>query len=371
MSMQWRDFQAMKNSNFWCQTDGDKSKSGFGLNGSRFVWRIKNFLDRTEQVGESVSSEVFRVIGSSDTVTKWVVHVFPKGHEDSEAGSISIQVVRNGRVKVKAKCDLWIINKTEEELDIIDEISSFEQKIDFVAKNVFLEDGFWLQDKDLTIICQIKVLETGYDVKRFQRIKMMHDLEIAFNSDDSIGFDAAVIKCGEVSFECNKFMLTARSPVFKGMFQAEMVESQTNLVNIDDIEPKVVAEMVEYIHTGIATNIGKYPRELLAAADRYQLVELKTSCEEILIASLDAKNCIDILLLSDLHNAQGLKTAALNFAAENMKSISSSCDWKKKLASVPSLLTDMIETFSTISDSLKKESEGLYSLLKETREMDA
>ena len=248
--MQWRDFQAMKNSNFWCQTDGDKSKSGFGLNGSRFVWRIKNFLDRTEQVGESVSSEVFRVIGSSDTVTKWVVHVYPKGHEDSEAGSISIQVVRNGRVKVKAKCDLWIINKTEEELDIIDEISSFEQKIDFVAKNVFLEDGFWLQDKDLTIICQIKVLETGYDVKRFQRIKMMHDLEIAFNSDDSIGFDAAVIKCGEVSFECNKFMLTARSPVFKGMFQAEMVESQTNLVNIDDIEPKVVAEMVEYIHTG-------------------------------------------------------------------------------------------------------------------------
>ena len=109
----------------------------------------------------------------------------------------------------------------------------------------------------------------------------------------------------------------------------------------------------------------------MAAADRYQLVELKTSCEEILIASLDAKNCIDILLVSDLHNAPGLKTAALNFAAENMKSISSSCDWKKELASVPSLLTDMIETFSTISDSLKKESEGLYSLLKETRDMDA
>merc|ERR1719342_503603 len=89
-------------------------------------------------------------------------------------------------------------------------------------------------------------------------------------------------------------------------------------------------------------------------SDRYQLVELKTSCEEILIASLDAKNCIDILLVSDLHNAPGLKTAAFNFAAENMKSISSSCDWKKELASVPSLLTDMIETFSTISDSLKK-----------------
>jgi len=369
MSNKWLIREA-KTSNFVCKTDRDKTKSTFGMRGSRFVWGIKNFLERTEQKGESLCSETFRVVGSSDTVTKWVVYVYPKGLEDSEVDNISIRLVNNSEVEVKAKFELWITNKMGEELDVFNQVSFVEPKKDLVAKNVSLNDGHWLQqDNDLAIMCQITVLETGYQVKRFHSLKMIADLEQAFIQNDSSGFDVTVIKCGEVSFECNKFMLTARSPVFKSMFQSDMVESQTNTVEIVDLKPEIVAEMLQYIHTGTASNIRKYSQELLAAADRYQLEQLKSSCQEILIASLAVENCISILLLSDKHNALELRKAALNYAAENMSSISSSCDWKKELAGVQSLMTDMIETFATMSDSLKENTDELCSLL--IREMDS
>ena len=104
---------------------------------------------------------------------------------------------------------------------------------------------------------------------------------------------------------------------------------------------EVVAEMLQYIHTGASPNLKEMSQELLVAADRYQLEQLKTSCQEILISSLDAKNCISFLILSDKYNAIRLKQAAIEFATENLSEISSSCDWKKELADFPSLLTDI------------------------------
>merc|ERR1712098_471558 len=135
-----------------------------------------------------------------------------------------------------------------------------------------------------------------------------------------------------------------RSPVFKSMFQSNMIESQTNNVNIEDLKPKVVDEMLQYIHTGVSLNIDKYPQELLAAADRYQLDQLKNNCQQILIASLDVENCVSIFILSDMYNALKLRRAAVKYATENMTSISNTCDWKKELARFPSLMTDMIDT---------------------------
>ena len=77
-------------------------------------------------------------------------------------------------------------------------------------------------------------------------------------------------------------MLTARSPVFEAMFQHDTLESQTNVVTIKDIEPEVFEEILLYIQTGDAPNINKIAKKLLAAADFYQLDQLKISCQEVL-----------------------------------------------------------------------------------------
>jgi len=87
-------------------------------------------------------------------------------------------------------------------------------------------------------------------------------------------------------------------------------------------------------------------KSVLSAADRYQLDDLKTCCEEELIATLNSKNMIQLLILSEMHSAEKLKKAALKFVSENLRS--SSEDWKKELVGYPSLLTEIVESLLVI-----------------------
>ena len=97
-------------------------------------------------------------------------------------------------------------------------------------------------------------------------MKMVHDLNHAFKTKDSMEFDVT-IKCGDSLFKSNKFMLTSSSSVFKVMFESNMIESQTNEVKIMDFQPEVVEAMLEYIHTGCSNNLFTSPQEMFAAAD--------------------------------------------------------------------------------------------------------
>ena len=134
----------------------------------------------------------------------------------------------------------------------------------------------WLSDEDvLIVVCAISVQEASNNMK--ERHSLMDDLTKAYSNINSM---YVTVSCGGVSFGCNKFMLTARSPVFQSTFIHDMKESQTNVVNIKDIEPKILEEMLRYIHTGEAPNITEISPELIAAADFYQLDELKNSCQE-------------------------------------------------------------------------------------------
>jgi len=347
-------FRAAEYSNFWCQTDGDCSSSG--NNWSRFAWEIKNFTNRPEGKGEYVRSKVFHVIGPTNTVvSKWVIRVYPKGSNDSEEGKLCISLENVSGVKVAARGLLYIEDKEGSANQII----SFEDDDlghDWIRENanVSLADGFLLQDDSLIIVGMIFLVKTDIDLTKNHFVEMKHNLMEAYKNKDPVLYDVTV-KCGNATFECNKFMLTARSPVFKAMFQSNMIENQTNTVNIKDLKPTVVEGMIQYIHTGVTSHIYKAPRNMLAAADRYQLEQLKTSCQIILVDSLDVENCIPLLILSDMYNACYLRKTGLKYASENMKSISNSCDWKKELVRYPSLMADMIETLANMNDSLKKD----------------
>ena len=91
---------------------------------------------------------------------------------------------------------------------------------------------------------------------------------------------------------------------------------------------------------------------MLAAADRYQLEDLKRSCEENLISTLKDQNMFNILILSDVYSATKLRKKAIKFITENLSSTSS--DWKKELAEYPSLWPDIVESLLNLNSELKK-----------------
>ncbi|VDM36143.1 unnamed protein product [Hydatigera taeniaeformis] len=71
-------------------------------------------------------------------------------------------------------------------------------------------------------------------------------------------------------FKAHKAILAARSPVFAAMFEHGMTESRANRVNITDVEPDILGEVLRFIYTGRVVGLDNpvMAQELLAAADK-------------------------------------------------------------------------------------------------------
>jgi hypothetical protein len=65
----------------------------------------------------------------------------------------------------------------------------------------------------------------------------------------------------------------------------------------------------------------KLASELLAAAEKYQLDDLKDLCEEQLMASTEPGNALAHLLLANRFRASALRQKAMEFVLPNMQAI--------------------------------------------------
>ena len=70
---------------------------------------------------------------------------------------------------------------------------------------------------------------------------------------------------------------------------------------------------------------------------------MKSICLEKLCCNLDAKNCLNYLILGDLYQAHNLRKAALQFITRNMKNVFKSKDWKEALKDHPDLMAEVID----------------------------
>ena len=94
------------------------------------------------------------------------------------------------------------------------------------------------------------------------------------------------------------------------MFSHDMEEKKNCRVEVKDVEPEVMAELLRFIYTGkTAANLESMAADLLAAADKYALERLKVMCEEALCNGLTVENVSEILILADLHSADQLKVS--------------------------------------------------------------
>ncbi|TPP56080.1 Speckle-type POZ protein [Fasciola gigantica] len=148
-------------------------------------------------------------------------------------------------------------------------------------------------------------------------------------------------------FEAHKAILAARSPVFAAMFEHGMEESRANRVEITDMEPDTLAEVLRYIYTGQVIGLDKLAHDLLAAADKYQLERLKTMCEEALVESLTVENACDILGLADTHNAEQLKAHTLEFIMLHAHDVCETEGYEQLVRHRPRLLNECFRSLAS------------------------
>ena len=114
-----------------------------------------------------------------------------------------------------------------------------------------------------------------------------------------------------------------------------MKEAKTGQVEIVDTEPEVMGSVIHFIYTGrlrdLQVDKQGIEEDLLAAADKYDVRDLKAEVERRLIENMDISNVLDRYILADNYNAIKLEISARDMIIQRKKQIVRVPEWEEKL----------------------------------------
>jgi len=321
-----------------------------------FVWKISEFSRRPEENGDVLISKEFIIKGPHDKVTKWSVDLYPRGKKKLHKQYISIYLNSKNNEDVEVRYVVSTLDAHKVKHKIIWSVTTFEGFDDG------RKDG-WGLDKAiprrkiaehtpgdiLTLFVEVTVKgEDRMSTEVWEELngatapichyeQLVHDFESAIFSN---AYSDVTVKCCGKVFNCHKIILTSRSLVFQKMFESNMKENESGVIEINDMKLEVFEDLLKYIYTGKAPNVDSHVEELFAASDQYQVEKLKQLCEDKLCFSLDIANCVQLLVLGDMHHAPYLKASALKFVSKNIRTLELS--WKRHLQSYPNLMFEVM-----------------------------
>lgn len=178
--------------------------------------------------------------------------------------------------------------------------------------------------------------------ENFSRIRLQDDLLALLKSSKN----ADVTFCFEErKIAALKAILSARAPYFANMFASGMAEVSSNEVRVKDVESGVFEGILDYLYSGAAPeNMPEIGLELLVAADKYGLDELKNLCEANVGDRLTAANVVDVVIVADKVNCASLYDKAVVVLRNSFDSLEE--ESSKKLMANPKLLFNLAAVFS-------------------------
>ena len=153
------------------------------------------------------------------------------------------------------------------------------------------------------------------------------------------GFHSDLVICvGEQQFEAHKNVLSSQSKVFESLIKS-------NSLTIDDVEPQVFSQILDYLYTNSVKKLDQMAAKLLVASDNYKLDQLKAKCEVYLSSDINTENWSNLLILSHRHSATILKTAVMDFLRSRSTQVSETEKWKKLQLDEPKMMQEITEVF--------------------------
>ncbi|GFR03374.1 TD and POZ domain-containing protein 3 [Trichonephila clavata] len=146
---------------------------------------------------------------------------------------------------------------------------------------------------------------------------------------DEGAFSDVKIRTNTQTFHAHKAILSARSLVFRAMLMTDMKEKIQESVDVPDLEDDTVRQMLLYVYTNALEGLQwESALRLYVAADKYQIISLKSKCRSFLQCNLCPKNLCEGLVLADMHGDGVLKEAAQNYILSHEKDVFGSDKWK-------------------------------------------
>ncbi|XP_035212986.1 speckle-type POZ protein-like B [Stegodyphus dumicola] len=162
---------------------------------------------------------------------------------------------------------------------------------------------------------------------------------------------------GSEIFCVHKVVLSARSQVFSRMFENEMVETKSNTINIQDIEPAVLKTMLYYMYTAdLDQPLKECAFSLYEAADKYGIYILRAKCASFLKSNLTVKNVCKVLLLADMHDDKKLCKKVQDFIAAHAVEVFATDEWPNFVNMRPKTAAKVLQQSVVVlcNDSKKK-----------------
>ncbi|XP_034482070.1 speckle-type POZ protein-like [Drosophila innubila] len=172
-------------------------------------------------------------------------------------------------------------------------------------------------DGNLIITCEITFMgerkdQSGHEpLIKSPNVKLAEDLVASFDTKELS--DVIIVTDDGTELQLHKKILSAQSTVFAEMFEHK------NSVDIKEFNFDVVSELIRFIYTGKVQKLNELSGELLAAADKYQLDDLKTICAKFMDDNLSIDNADAVLKSADLYNLPDLKIKTIQYIQNNIK----------------------------------------------------
>ncbi|CEF65919.1 Speckle-type POZ protein [Strongyloides ratti] len=317
-------------------------------------WTVKNFSHCYQEYLEN-----FVYLPHGKEHLQWSIKIYPKGNGENNKDFVFLclnRVLNNGsKNKIGFRSRFTLKNNEGKEIEMrIHPNPSHSDYVAYIKRDVLFPQI--LPNDSIIVFVEINVavetITTTLDdtTTLCNCEKQLCDDYLKLLDGTLTDF---VIKVGSQEIRTHKAILAARSPVFEAMFShQDTSESKSGSVVIEDIEYDVFKELVIFIYSGkIATNKKELAADLMIAADKYGLIELRNHCELSLIKSLSCENVCQLLILADLYNAEKLKKNAVSLILQRPTEVTHSLGWTNVVREHPELVTDIVRHFdkSTIN----------------------
>ena len=364
-------------SNVWALTQTDQVEINF-------KWAIEDFSLKPSGNNDYIKSSKFF---SSIDRCKWWIQLYPKraraSHQNVEHVSIYLCWI-DGKSKTNSKiirkAELTLLNADQQVLNHVilkpnavaktgPYFGSWQLKAHLQQQQI--EAGSLLPSDTLHIHCKL-VYESSRNTTKIQGSNstvpfskyvipngsLTHRFESLFDKDMSFT-DLEIHAAGGVIFPAHKFVLAAGSPAFSAMLQSEgFAENKTNILEIDDLVPPVVKEMLRFLYTDRVEKMDQLAKDLLVAADKYLIDSLKSNCQLALAETLTVENCCQMLALADSHSAADLKNVAMKFTIRHLDELMKCESWRQLKRTHPHLGFQVVETMVCVCYATTDEEES-------------
>ena len=303
--------------------------------GCSFQIHFHNFANLSTTRNHSIASPEFTCYGH-----QWQLGVYPGGDSDAAEGNVSIYLRHLSQRTITASFDIKVIDKfgkTEADNSSTKYEFNANKSLgwhNFISRYDILDESQHILDDNgtLTIVVSIEEEQTDVFVPPNPLVKMM---EAMFNDEATADVCFEVSTAGEkidvdddrakrakttTPFYAHRLILRQCAPML-----AAICGSNENggvvTASVNDIKPDIFEHLLSYVY-GITIpeeELKSHAKDIIDAADKYSIVNLKLEAEAAYVQSTDISfdNAMDILLYADSRNCALLKEAVMDFLADN------------------------------------------------------